>query len=360
MAYNSIKFARATSNDFFKILRQRVDSYFEENKISRLADGRMVFKTIFMLALYLVPFIISLTIVESKLVYFGLWIIMGIGMAGIGLSIMHDANHGSYSKNKFVNYGLGHMINIVGGCASFWKIQHNVLHHTYTNIHGHDEDISRTKIIRMSPHAPKKAIHQYQHYYAWFLYGLMTLTWATNKEFQQIFEFKEKGLLDEKGVYATFWTELIVTKVLYHAYIFGLPLLLTPFSFGFILVSFLAMHFLAGIILGYVFQPAHVIMENDFPLPDETGCVKNTWAINQITTTANFAPNGGLFSWYVGGLNFQIEHHLFPNICHVHYKAISGIVEKTAKEFDLPYLSEKTWFAAIANHQRLLKKLAHS
>lgn len=360
MSYNSIKFARATSNDFFKVLRQRVDTYFEENKISRLANGAMVFKTVFMIALYFVPFIISLTMVESKLVYFALWIVMGLGMAGIGLSVMHDANHGSYSKNKFINMSLGHLINFVGGCASFWKIQHNVLHHTYTNIHGHDEDISRTRIIRMSPHAPKKAIHRYQHYYAWFLYGLMTLTWAMNKEFQQIFEFKQRGLLEGKGVYAKFWTELILTKVLYHAYILGLPLLLTPFSFGFILVSYLSMHFLAGLILGLVFQPAHVIVENQFPLPDEKGNIENTWAINQITTTANFAPNGGLFSWYVGGLNYQIEHHLFPNICHIHYQEIAKIVEATAKEFKLPYVSQKTWFAAIASHGRLLKQLAKS
>ena len=358
MSYNSIKFARATSSDFFKVLRQRTDAYFKENNITQYANGKMVFKTVFMIALYFIPFILSLTVVESAWGYFALWLLMGLGMAGIGLSIMHDANHGAYSKNKLVNIGLGYLVNFVGGCAAFWKIQHNVLHHTYTNIHGHDEDISRTKIIRMSPHAPKKPIHRYQHYYAWFLYALMTITWATNKEFQQLGEFKERGLLEGKGVYNKFLTELILTKVFYHAYIWGLPLLFAPVGVGVIIGSFLAMHFLAGLILGLVFQPAHVITDNDYPLPDKDGNVKNTWAINQVRTTANFAPGGGLFSWYVGGLNYQIEHHLFPHICHIHYKALSGIVEKTAKEFKLPYVSEPTWFSAIANHGRMLKQLS--
>jgi len=358
MSYNSIKFARATSNDFFKVLRQRTDAYFEENNITRYANGKMVFKTIFMIALYFIPFILSLTVVESAWAYFGLWLVMGLGMAGIGLSIMHDANHGSYSSNKVVNYGLGYLVNFVGGCAAFWKMQHNVLHHTYTNIHGHDEDISRTKIIRMSPHAPHIPMHKYQHYYAWFLYGLMTLTWTLNKEFQQLGEFKERGLLDGKGVYAKFVTELLLTKVLYHAYIWGLPLLFAPVSVGVIIGSFLSMHFVAGLILGLVFQPAHVITDNEFPLPDDKGNIENTWAINQIRTTANFAPSGGLFSWYVGGLNYQIEHHLFPHICHIHYKELSKIVEQTAKEFKLPYVSEPTWFSAIANHGRMLKQLS--
>ena len=358
MSYNSIKFARATSSDFFKVLRQRTDAYFEDNKITRYANGKMVFKTVFMIALYFAPFILSFTVVESAWAYFGLWLIMGLGMAGIGLSIMHDANHGSYSKSKFVNTTLGYLVNFVGGCAAFWKVQHNVLHHTYTNIHGHDEDISRTKIIRMSPHAPKRPMHRYQHYYAWFLYGLMTITWATNKEFQQLGEFKERGLLEGKGVYNKFLAELILTKILYHAYIWGLPILFAPVSIGVIIGSFFAMHFLAGLILGLVFQPAHVITNNEFPLPDEKGNIKNTWAINQVRTTANFAPGGSLFSWYVGGLNYQIEHHLFPHVCHIHYKDLSKIVEATAKEFELPYVSEPTWFSAIANHGRMLKQLS--
>lgn len=358
MSHNTVKFARATSNNFSSTLRKRIDAYFKDNNISQHANGQMVFKTIFMVGLYVIPFILSLTVVDNKWLFLLLWAVMGLGIAGIGLSIMHDANHGAYSTNKHVNTLLSYLLNAVGACAGFWRIQHNVLHHTYTNIHGLDEDISRTSAIRMSPHAEKRPIHKYQHYYAWFLYGLMTLTWVTNKEFQQIYEFKDRGLLNEKGAFSKLYTELILTKVIYFAYIFGLPLLLTPFSFGFIFLCFFVMHFITGMILGLVFQPAHVHIDAAFPLPNDEGQIENTWAINQVCTTANFAPKGRLFSWYVGGLNYQIEHHLFPHICHVHYKALSKIVEKTAKEFDLPYISEGTWFKAIAQHGRMLRQLA--
>lgn len=354
----TIRFAKGAGGDFYHTLRARVSAYFEENNISRHANFQMVVKTVFMTSLYFVPFIISLTIVESQAVFFALWLLMGIGMAGIGLSVMHDANHGAYSGNKTVNTLLGYLLNVVGGCAAYWKVQHNVLHHTYTNIQGLDDDISRVKILRFSPHADKMKIHRYQHYYAWLLYGLMTLSWVTTKEFAQLFEFRDRGLLPGKNGFRNMLLEVLFTKVLYYAYVLVLPMLILPFSPWFILLSFLSMHFVAGLILSLVFQPAHVLLENDFPLPNEEGRMENNWAIHQLLTTSDFGQDNKLLSWFVGGLNFQIEHHLFPKVCHVHYKALSGIVRQTAEEFHLPYHTEKTWGAAIRSHWRMLRELA--
>ncbi|MCB9303084.1 MAG: acyl-CoA desaturase [Lewinellaceae bacterium] len=354
----AIRFAKGTTNDFYHTLRRRANAYFEENQISRHANAHMVVKTVFMVCLYLVPFILSLTVVESKAVFFGLWLLMGVGIAGIGMAVMHDANHGAYSSKETVNDLIGYLLNLVGGCASYWKVQHNVLHHTYTNIQGHDEDISRVKIMRFSPHAPKMKMHRYQHYYAWPLYGFMTLLWVTTKEFSQLFEFREKGLLHGKFRFRKMLLEVVLTKILYFAYILVLPMLILPFSPGFILLSFFSMHFVGGLILSLVFQPAHVLEGNDYPLPDEEGRMENHWAIHQLRTTADFGQDNKLLSWYVGGLNFQIEHHLFPNICHVHYRALSKIVRQTAEEFHLPYHTEKSWGAAIRSHGRLLRELS--
>ncbi len=353
-----VKFARNVNNDFFTTLRQRVSSYFEERKISRHADSRMVFKSIFMLALYLVPFVISITMVSNPWIFFALWVIMGIGMSGIGLSIMHDANHGAYSENKNVNLMMGYLLNIIGGCAAYWKIQHNLLHHTYTNIHGLDEDISRTKVLRFSPHSEKLKIHRYQHYYAWFLYSLMTISWAVSKEFKQLFEFRDRGLLKGKGQFNKFLLEVVISRIIYFSYMLVLPIMLVPFSGWWVVLSFIVMHLISGLILSCVFQPAHVITDTEYPLPSEDGSIENCWAIHQLQTTANFSRDSRLFSWFVGGLNYQIEHHLFPHICHVHYRDLSSIVEQTAREFNLPYHTEKTWFAALANHGRMLRKLA--
>lgn len=355
---SAIKFAKGTNNDFYNTLRQRVNAYFEENQISRHANAQMVIKTIFMIALYFIPFIISLTIVESKAVFFGLWLLMGLGISGIGLSIMHDANHGSYSSNKNVNTLLGYLLNVVGGCAAYWKIQHNMLHHTYTNIHGLDDDISRAKILRFSPHAEKMKIHRYQHYYAWFLYGLMTLSWVTAKEFIQLFEYRKRGLIPSKSKFNGMLVEVVLTKIIYFGYVLVLPMLVTPFSPLFIVLCFLCMHFVGGMILSLVFQPAHVMPESAFLLPNEEGTVESNWAVNQLLTTTDFGQKNSLLSWFVGGLNFQIEHHFFPMVCHVHYKAIAPIVQQTAEEFNLPYHTEKSWGSAIRTHGKMLHMLA--
>jgi linoleoyl-CoA desaturase len=354
-----IRFAKGAGNDFYATLRQRVNTYFEENKLSRHANSTMVAKTIFMVALYLLPFIFSLTVVENALVFWLLWVVMGVGMAGIGLSIMHDANHGAYSANPRVNSLLGYLLNLVGGCAGYWKIQHNVLHHTYTNIQGHDEDISRVQVLRFSPHAKKMKMHRYQHYYAWFLYGLMTISWVTTKEFAQLFEFREKGLLSGKHDFRNMLLELVLTKVIYYAYILVLPMLILPFSPWFILLCFLSMHFVGGLILSLVFQPAHVVPDAAYPLPDGEGRMENHWAIHQILTTTDFGHRQRLLSWYMGGLNYQIEHHLFPTVCHVHYRALAPIVQQTAQEFGLPYHVEKSWQGAIRSHWKMLRTLAN-
>ncbi|GAB4405680.1 MAG: acyl-CoA desaturase [Bacteroidia bacterium] len=353
------KFPKHIDTDFISVLRARVKDYFETNNISRYGDGGMVFKTIFMVALYFVPYLLMLVLpVSSPWLVFGAYCIMGFGVAGIGLSIMHDANHGAYSQNKVVNRMLGSLLDLVGGASITWRIQHNVLHHTYTNIDGLDEDIAPIKILRFSPHQERYGIHRFQHLYAWFFYGLMTFSWITVKDFSQLMRYEKMGLT--KSEQKPFWllfVRMLAFKVFYYGYVLVLPLVLMPQYWLVILLSFLTMHFIAGLMMASIFQPAHVVPDAVFPLPDSQGVMDNNWAIHQLLTTTNYAPKSRIFSWYVGGLNFQIEHHLFPNICHVHYKKISAIVRKTAQEFNLPYHSQPTFLAAVFNHAMMLRQL---
>jgi len=291
----------------------------------------------------------------------GLWVLMGLGMAGIGLSIMHDANHGAYSKNPTVNRMMGYLILLVGGDDNNWKIQHNVLHHTYTNMHELDEDIDTAFFLRFSPNEKRIGVHKFQHIYAWFFYGLMTMLWSTTKDFEQLFRYKKKGLTKQlKKPFSYLFARLLILKLAYHAFTFVIPLIFVPLPWGQILIGYLVMHFICGLILALIFQPAHVSPNTEFFNPDENQTVENTWAIHQLLTTTNFAPNSKLFSWYVGGLNYQVEHHLFPTICHVHYKKVSEIVKKTALEFNLPYNSFPTFRSAIYNHASMLKELGRA
>ena len=287
------------------------------------------------------------------------WALMGFGMAGIGMSVIHDANHGAYSKNDKVNYFLGRLVNLVGAYAPTWKIQHNVLHHTYTNIQHFDEDIDPpVPIIRFTPHDKYKPIHRFQFLYAWFFYSLMTVSWVTIKDWQSLFRYKKMGLTrNENEKFSALFLELLVSKVIYYTYMIVLPILFLDIPWWGILLLFLLKQLIAGFTLAVVFILAHVVPETAFPQPNADHKMENNWAIHQLQTTSNFGPKSRIFQWFIGGLNYQVEHHLFPNICHVHYRKLSKIVKETALEYGLPYYSEPTFMSAVRSHSKMLYNL---
>jgi len=318
----------------------------------------MIVKTVFMLGLFFIPLIIlNSGIVSSPLVLFILYIISGLGMAGIGMGVMHDAIHGSYSKNGKINKYLGYTMNLIGANATVWRIQHNVLHHTYTNIHEADDDINLPFILRFSPHAKKYWWHRFQHVYIWFFYGISTITWVTAKDFIRLHRYRKMGFFDEKNEFQKETMKIIGWKVLYYSYTLVLPIIMISLAPWTIILAFITMHIITGLCLSLVFQTAHIIRSTEFPLPDQHGVLENDWWKHQLVTTSNYAPGSTFFSWLIGGLNFQIEHHLLPHICHIHYRKLSPIVAQTAKEFGITYHTKKTFAAAILDHLIMLREL---
>lgn len=358
MIKSSIRFNKKDRPEFYKELRKKVNAYFKENGKPRTANTRMKVKTVFMILLYTAPLGLLLSgVINSMLMMFALWVIMGFGMVGIGTSIMHDANHGSYSKKKWVNQTLGYLVNLIGGYHVNWKIQHNVLHHSFTNVEGFDEDIENA-LFRFSPTSENKKLYRFQAFYAPLLYGIMTLYWFFGKDTIQLKEYASRGLLKSQG--RNVWTaitEMSLNKLGYLVITLILPMILLPFAWWQTLLGFLSMHFLAGLFLSLIFQPAHVITDVDFYTPDADGTIDNNWAIHQFRTTNNFARGSKFFSWFIGGLDHQVEHHLFPNICHVHYGKIAPIVKETAKNYQIPYHEHKTFFGAIRSHFIMLHHL---
>jgi linoleoyl-CoA desaturase len=362
MSAQAVRFNNNSNRSFQNELRKRVDLYFKDNKISKNGNIHLYIKTALMFASYLVPyFLIVFNVFEQKSAWLLLSVLMGFGMAGIGMCVMHDANHGSYSKNTTFNKILGFFsISLVSGNSLNWRIQHNVIHHTYTNVHEHDEDIAPLGFLRFEPHTEKKWIHKFQFLYAWFFYGLMTLMWSTTKDFQQIIRYNKAGHL--KAAKTSFGKELTViifSKILYFSYML-IPYLLVPeMTFLNWLTGYLLMHYVAGLTLALVFQSAHVTEESEFPLAGNENMLENNFIEHQMRTTMNFATNNKLVSYLVGGLNYQVEHHLFPAISHVHYPKISKIVEATAYEFNVPYKKEKTFAGAVFLHAKMLWKLGN-
>ncbi|MBK8549630.1 MAG: acyl-CoA desaturase [Ignavibacteria bacterium] len=353
-----VKFVSKDKSSFFDVLKDRVDQYFIDNNLSKHANTTMVIKTISMLLIYFTPFALILIYNPPLWICLLLWLVMGLGLAGIGMSVMHDANHSAYSSNKSVNFLVGHTLNLIGGHVENWKLQHNILHHTYTNIIDMDEDINDRVALRFSPHTPVKKFHKIQYFYAFALYGFLTIYWAFLKDFLQFFQFRKSGvspstskindsltLLRIIGVKAFYFFVFLIAPIVF----FNIPVLE-------VFLGFFIMHFFASVILSTIFQLAHTVEETTHPLPDAQGNIENLWAIHQLNTTCNFSRNSKVLTWYLGGLNYQVEHHLFPRICHVHYPKIAGIVKQTAEEFGIKYLENETFSEALNSHILTLKR----
>ena len=358
MYTGTIRFSRRDTAHFFKTLNKRVNNYFKENKIKKTGDWRLYFKTVIMFILLAAPYTLVLTLGLPQWANLLLAIVMGIGMAGVGMNVMHDGNHDSYSTKKWINKFMGGSIYILAGNVYNWQVQHNVLHHTYTNIQGHDEDLDAGRILRFSKHTEWKKHHKFQHLYSILLYGLLTFNWVITTDFRQMSCYmKRKLAYGELPKPILNWSRMILFKLVYLCIWIVLPLLVLDIAWWQLLIGFFTMHYVAGVILSVVFQLAHVIDEADTPLPDNRGNMKNTWAIHQLLTTVNFGNKSKAVNWFTGGLNHQIEHHIFPHISHIHYTKIGEIVKKTVKEFNLPYNEYKTTAKAIISHFKHLKKL---
>ncbi|MES2566864.1 MAG: acyl-CoA desaturase [Bacteroidota bacterium] len=341
--------------EFVINLRKLVNDYFKEQDISPKANGAMVLKTILMISSYIIPFVIILIVPMNSWVVLALTIIMGFGIAGVGMSVMHDACHGAYSRKQWVNHLPAGTLYLLGSNVLNWKIQHNVLHHTYTNLSGLDEDIDDKGPIRLSENKPLRWHHRYQFIYAFLFYGLMTITMLLN-DFVRLYKYSQAGLVKSQNKkIAKEFPKMLLRKIIYLSVIIGLPLFLTNFSFAQIILGFFMMHWTASVILSFVFQLAHVVEGAEQPATGEN--IPTEWSVHQLHTTSDFARHNRFVTWYVGGLNFQIEHHLFPNICHIHYKNLAPIVEQTAKEYGIFYNLKPSFSSAMLSHIHRLKEL---
>ena len=358
-----VRFAPKNGEGFYDTLKKNIDDFFKQNNIPVHGSTKIIWKTVAMLSLFFVPGILIITGVGAlhpALFYF-LWFLMGLGMIGIGCSVHHDSNHGAYSSNKTVNTIIGDIVNVVGGYDVTWRIQHNILHHTYTNIEGLDEDMDTGGLMRFSPHSKRAYLHRYQHIYGWFLYCLLTLQWVTYKDYNLLVIYNKKGLLrKEKISLRNAMIELTIYKVIYFGYILVLPIMFSGMSWQAVVLGFLILHFTAGFGLSAIFQLAHIMESSEFPAPSENRKMDNSWAVHQLLNTCNFSRKSRIMNWFIGGLNYQIEHHLFPHISHVHYSKIAVIVKATAESYGIPYVEYPNFIVALREHGRMLKKMGQA
>jgi linoleoyl-CoA desaturase len=336
-------------------LKKRIAEYFNQKGKSTTGNIRLYTK-----AILLVSALIGL---YTHLVFFTpdvAWalvecVLLGCVAAAIGFNVMHDGAHGSFSRHKWINNLASNFANFLGASQYMWKMKHNVIHHTYTNIHGVDDDIEARPLLRLCDEQRYYRIHKYQHFYFWAAYSLLYLYWVFVADYKKYFRGRIGSTPLRKmtvSEHMFFWFYKLMHVLLFVA----IPI----YALGFMpwLIGFITMGMVTGFVLSIVFQLAHTVEHTHFPLPDKaTNKMEDEWAIHQIKTTANFATRNPVISWLVGGLNFQIEHHLFPKISHVHYPAISKIIQKACEEYGIRYIEYRKLRYAVASHVAFLRQM---
>ena len=340
---------------FYASLKSSVNDYFLLAEKRKTGNIQLYAKAVILISAALLLYTILLFVPMTGLQQAGFSLLFGLVLACIGFNIMHDANHGSYSSRKWVNDFLGLTLNALGGNNFIWKQKHNIVHHTYTNIDGMDDDIAKSPFIRMCASQPWVPAHRLQHLYSPILYALSSIIWILFQDFDKYFKRRivNTPLSKMSAVdHFIFWT----SKILYLVFYAAIPILLLGWKSW--LICFVAMNIGLGFTLSIVFQLAHVVEETEFDhVTGDVTQIENEWAIHQVITTTNFSPNRPFISWFVGGLNYQIEHHLFPKISHIHYPELSKIVRKECATFGLPYNSLPTFTSAVGSHFRFIKTL---
>jgi len=338
-----------TDHGFHAELRRRVRAYLETERRPERGLASMYAKTA-VLGLWLAASYLLLMFGADRPWQAALLSLsLGLAAAGIGMNVMHDGSHGSFSTDRRVNRAMAFTLDLLRGSSFVWKHKHNVLHHTWPNVPGVDDDIDAGVLARLSPAQPRRGLHRFQHLYMWPLYGALAVKWHFFDDFAALATGRLGGQRLPRPGRADLLT-LVGGKLAFGAWAFGLPLLRHPAST--VAVVYLASAAVVGVTLGVVFQLAHCVPEA-IAAPGRPG----SWAVCQVESSVDFARGSRLLGWYLGGLNFQIEHHLFPQVCHLHYPGIAPLVEDACRDFGVRYHAEPTFRAALAAHFRLLERL---
>jgi linoleoyl-CoA desaturase len=344
---------QADKTEFTAVLRQRLHGFFEERHVSSKANAVMTVKIVVGLlafaATYSVLYVFRLTPAQFVVLY----VLHGLTQLFLLLNIAHDTNHNAISKHRQVNQVFSYIFDLCGINSYIWRYLHNIGHHSNVNICGEDEDIIARGYIRLSPNTPRKWRHNFQHFYAWFLYGFSTLDYVLVKDVEYFFYTRYRMLRRVKHSPSEY-VALLIGKAVYFTYMLVLPVVVLHWPPLLVLGAFIAMHFAIGLLAQLVFQTAHALETSRFPL--SKGEFDN-YTYHILATTSDYSTRSALARFFLGGLNHHVVHHLCPSVCHTHYPELTRIVRETAQQYDVPYREHTTIWTALAEHYRLLKRL---
>ena len=356
---DGIKFARGGEYDQFRnLLDQRIKEYFNRNNITQYANGHMYFKSVLALALWIGSYVALFKMPANGWIIFAAYVFHGLTHIFLAYNIGHDANHGAYSASRKVNAVVGLSFDLVGVSSYFWRLMHNIAHHSHVNIYGVDEAMDSNGVFRFSPDEPWRPIHRYQHIYAPVVYCLITLQWVLVKDFRL---WLRKDIGPMRDIRHPLHENIIffVGKLFYYAYILVIPIIFLPVSWWVIVLGFVVFHAIMGFLTAAIFQTTHLIEGTVYPSPNENNEMSEDLFSHLLLTTADYAWRNRVFNWFIGCLNVHCVHHIHPDICHVHNYHLTHILKDTAAELGLEYREQPSLASAFGSHLRLLRRLGN-
>lgn len=353
-----VKFDHVREDGFSRVLTQRIDAYFKESNISKKSNWLFVVKifSYFIMTTSLYVAMLSNEFHGWSLAL--LFILFGLFISIFLFSVAHDASHNAISDKQWINHLFAYVWNVAGISCYFWKLKHNVAHHTFTNIPGKDDDIDQSKLVRLNPGSTRKWFHRFQHMYAPFLYSLLSLNIIYIRDFKLLLQHKFGNTIINKHP-AKEILILVATKVFFVSYMIVIPKIILNIPWIEIFSYHVLMHFAVGLFIGFILVPVHVTFESEYRLPDKNGMIHCDWGVHQIEATVDFSANNYFINWITGGLNTHVVHHLFPSINHIHYYRLTKLIKKTAAEYNVLYRNYSL-AKIFREHLRFLKALGRT
>lgn len=334
----------AQDDAFHAALKARVAQHFAETGRSPKGGAAMIAKTVILFAWLAASWAVLVFAPLNAWQAVACVISLALAIAGIGFGVMHDANHGAYGDGARANAWMSRSLDLLGGSSFLWRQAHNVLHHSYTNVSGLDIDLEMSSLLRVAPWHQRRPWHRLQHLYIALLFGIFPIKWWLYDDVHMFVVGRPPHAFPRAR--GAVLAKALAFKAVFLAWAVVIPAALHPAWK--VIALWLCGSFVLGNVLGWVFQLAHCVASSKMIEARPGERLDVGWAAHQVRTSVDFARGSTLLSWYLGGLNFQIEHHLFPQICHTHYPALAPIVEEVCEEHGVRYLALPSLKVALA------------
>jgi len=347
-------FRKLQDEELFLQLRTKVNNTISSMQLH--SSFLIYLKAVLFPVLYFGAWVLAMYFANFRPVFLLLYAFMGFMLVVNYLTLIHEAVHATIFQSKKLNKWYVYIFDLMGANSFIFRVRHVRLHHNYPNVMGWDSDFEQSPMARVFPQGKYNAWHKYQHIYLPILYPLYLLNWLLIRDFKDYFN-KQKLVWKVTTIPTIEYLKLFLFKFIFIGYVLLFPKFIIGLSWGTVIAAFLIMMFTASIISLIVLLPPHANLDNAFPMPDENGKMPTSWFLHQLSCTNDVEEDNWFIRFFMGSFNYHIAHHLFPNVHHIYYPAISKEIAEFSKQHQLPYKKIKLK-KALLHHYELLKNNA--